>query len=103
MNPTAQGWSAQKIREKLYRAICSDVGELDDNLLDIIVDKLLSVKEVFEALKDGEFVVKKAELFDDGENGKSIKVTFQSLENRMNTAESDIENIEDGTTIVIKR
>ena len=61
LNPTAQGWSAQKIREKLYRAICSDTGDLDDNLLDIIVDKLLSVKEVFEALKDGEFVVKKAE------------------------------------------
>jgi len=88
LNPTAQGWSAQKIREKLYRAICSDLGELDDNLLDIIVDKLLSVKEVFEALQSGEFVVKKAELFDDGEDGQSIKLTFQGLENRMDNAES---------------
>ena len=68
LNPTAQGWSAQKIREKLYRAICSDTGDLDDNLLDIIVDKLLSVKEVFEALQSGEFVVKKAEEDAEGNN-----------------------------------
>ena len=71
------------------------------------------MQEVFTALKDGEFVVKKAELFDDGEDGKSIKLTFENLENRMDAAESDIENrmdaaesdienIEDGTTIVEK-
>ncbi|HPW95868.1 MAG TPA: hypothetical protein PK557_02715, partial [Paludibacteraceae bacterium] len=36
LNPTAQGWSAQKIREKLYRAICSETGGLSDNILDIL-------------------------------------------------------------------
>ncbi|HPW96839.1 MAG TPA: hypothetical protein PK557_07750, partial [Paludibacteraceae bacterium] len=79
LNPTAQGWSAQKIREKLYRAICSDTGDLDDNLLDIIVDKLLSVKEVFEALKDGEFVVKKAEEDAEGNNIFDTYSTKQEL------------------------
>lgn len=79
LNPTAQGWSAQKIREKLYRAICSDVGDLDDNLLDIIVDKLLSVKEVFEALQSGEFVVKKAEEDAKGNNIFDTYSTKQEL------------------------
>ena len=47
LNPTAQGWSAQKIREKLYRAICSETGGLSDNILDILDTKLLNIKEIF--------------------------------------------------------
>ena len=95
LNSTAQGWSAQKIREKLYRAICSETGALDDNILDILVNKLQKIKVVFDDIDNGTIIVKKAE---EDSNGNNIIATY-STKTELDTLES---NIEDGTITAYK-
>ena len=55
LNPTAQGWSAQHVRDQLFKAICGSIDDSDlnpdeTNLLNVFSRRVSIIKEILEEL-----------------------------------------------------